>query len=273
MTAERAPQKSVRAFYLATITHGLHPKPKQRELLERFSTLALSKVDQRGDPKNYPPHRRDLNETFFYYHPDLVDRGQTEPLGLHQMGGKIKSWLEANKLYSPATEDWFRANLVWEHIMGGGNPTDISQEWKKYLRVEINGRTFDFPDPNSIRPWKHYEEEEKILAYRGATNYWFVRAMTSIVDAEKLLPVLWAYLMIYQLNSDRQHPKNHGEPIYSRVVNTISARDPDWSALQESLWLGRIAGAPTPRSLFVHLATTILCSLTKTAEWETNNSR
>lgn len=260
------------AYFLLT---GQIPDVVCRERAGRFTDLALCEID-RHDADNYPQHPRTLEETFGYYHPDLALQLSELYNPQLQIEKIVKCWLAEQNLDFPATNDWFLANLCWEHLTGGGDLTDIPKAWQdKYMAVEINGRRFGIPDENSLRRWERLDKEQQVISYRYATDYFFSNAMLAAMQKDPSSPLpkiladrFFGLCLINQLTGDHVHPKNHGELIYTKAVDIFRSRDSDWDDYREArLFIGRVTGLPFWVTLPATLISFALCRTSEKEEW------
>lgn len=260
---ESFPRKST---YAAIIGSWLYERKfyntEKIETLKKFTGLSLAVVD-RHDTENYPSKPRGFRDTIKIYHPGFQ---VTEDSTIDDVGKMMTGWLEENGLNIQEVGDWFKTNLVWEHIMGGGKESNVPPEWKMYLNVEIKDRRYGYPVEGSIWKWDQIEPEERVMAYRMVTSYYFARAMCACLGS-KCIDQVAGLATIYQLASDRYHQKNLDEPLLTIVVDEIKKRT-NYSDRDEAKNIARKTSVKPIVAEVAILATRLLSKFSKKAEWD-----
>ena len=263
------PKKSVLSALLVNILYERKIYDRERvEKLKKFTGLALIEVD-RHDADNYPGRNRRFIETVGIYHPEFdITNIQTSRVEVQaeMIDKQMNGWLSKNDVNIPGINDWFKTNLVWEHIMAGGKSSDIPEIWKKYLNVEIRGNTMGYPSDKSIWKWEQIEPEERIMAYRMVTNHYFAKAMCDCLGS-KAVDQVAGIMTIYQLASDRYHQKNEDEPLISLVIKYIQQRT-SYTDRDEAKHIAELTGVKQVVADIALIATKVLSRQSKTAEWD-----
>lgn len=255
------------------------PPEKGVRRLKKFARYSLMEVDDRGDTLNYPPHSRQLAETVKNYHAN-INMASDKPCDVNELREKLRHELRTRGIDYAVNLDWFMANISWEHIMGGGAIDDLPEEMKKYLRITTPAGEFGVPVKDSVRGWKDLNEEEKRLAYRLSTDWWYSRAIAANVAdvqeiqgwetadfSEKAL-TYWFITNIYQLSTDTAHKKNTGEPTWNGVVKIFKERDAGWSSQKEAQVIAKIANGPKSLAALAYVVARLVSESTDKPDWE-----